>query len=94
MLELLNRVPTATIPHHREPNSLRRLACAVFTQALKDSGIIHYRNKSKRKKSLRQEAIRFLTHDDEAFPFWCEALNLHPEKVRTELKRRLGGASA
>lgn len=89
MFDLQERVPTATTIHHHESDPLKRLAAAVLLQAVKDSGILKYRHRTKRKKELRREAIHFLTHDDDGFQFWCQALNLHPDRVRLELKKRL-----
>jgi len=43
-------------------------------------------------RKAQREAIHFLTNGGEEFRFWCRALNLHPEKVRSELKKRLAGS--
>ncbi len=79
-------VLAVTITRQSKPNPTKCLASAVFTQALRDCGIL----KSARiERKVQKEAIDFLTEDGEAFRFWCQALNLHPDRVRLELKKRL-----
>jgi len=75
-----------TITHQRGPDPFKRLACGVFTQALRDCGFL---GSARIDRKLQKEAIAFLTNGGEAFRFWCHALNQHPETVRSELKRRL-----
>ncbi len=79
-------VLAVTITRQSKPNPTKCLASAVFTQALRDCGIL----KSARiERKVQKEAIDFLTSGGEAFQFWCRALDLHPERLRSELKRRL-----
>ncbi len=69
-----------------KPDPFKRLACAVFTQALSDCGLLR---SARIDRKVQKEAIHFLTSGGEAFQFWCRALDLHPERLRSELKRRL-----
>jgi len=79
-----------TFTHQRGPDPFKLLASGVFTQALRDCG---YLSSARVERKVQRDAIDFLTSGGEAFRFWCQALNLHPDQVRSELKRRLGGAS-
>ncbi|MCS4558779.1 hypothetical protein L9G74_20365, partial [Shewanella sp. C32] len=74
------------ITHQRRPDPFKRLACGVFTQALRDCGFL---GSVPIDRKVKAEAISFLTSGSSAFRFWCHALNQHPETVRSELKRRL-----
>ncbi len=74
---------------HREPNSLKRLACGVFKQALRDCGFL---SSARIESKVQRDAINFLTNGGEAFRFWCDALNQDPDIVRSELKKRLSGS--
>ena len=79
-------VLAVTITRQSKPNPTKCLASAVFTQALRDCGIL----KSARIESkVQKEAIHFLTSGGEGFRFWCHALNQHPETVQSVLRRRL-----
>ena len=71
---------------HSEPNSLKRLACGVFNQALRDCGFL---SSARIDRKVQKEAIAFLTSGGEVFRFWCRALDQNPEQVRSELTRRL-----
>jgi len=82
-------IPSAATIHHNRPDSVKRLAAEVFKQALKDSGLHHSKRLERIHPKVKAEAICFLTSGSEAFQFWCQALNQHPERVRLELKRRL-----
>ncbi len=84
-------LPVLAVPHisHSEPNSLKRLACGVFKQALRDCGFLR---SARIDKKLQRDAIHFLTNGGEAFRFWCHALNQDPNIVRSELKKRLSGS--
>jgi hypothetical protein len=68
---------------------LQRLACGVFNQALRDSGLVRTHRSAPIEKKLQREAIAFLTSGGEAFRFWCRAIDQNPEQVRSELTRRL-----
>ena len=74
---------------HSEPNSLKRLACGVFKQALRDCGFL---SSARIESKVQRDAINFLTNGGEAFRFWCHALNQDPNIVRSELKKRLAGS--
>ena len=84
------RLSVLAVTHigHCEPNSLKRLACGVFNQALKDCGVL---SSARIERKVQKEAIDFLIHGGEAFRFWCHALNQNPDIVRSELKKRLVG---
>jgi hypothetical protein len=84
------RLPVLAVLHigQSEQNSLKRLACGVFNQALRDCGFL---SSARIKSKLQRDAIYFLTNGSEAFRFWCHALNQDPDKVRSELKKRLSG---
>ncbi len=69
-----------------KPDPFKRLACAVFTQALRDCGFL---SSGRIDTKVKEEAIDFLTSGGEGFRFWCRVLDLHPHIVRSELKRRL-----
>ncbi len=69
-----------------KPDPFERLACAVFTQALRDCGFL---SSGRITRKVKEEAIDFLTSGSSAFQFWCRVLDLHPDIVRSELKRRL-----
>ena len=71
---------------YSEPNSLKRLACGVFKQALRDCGFL---SSARIDRKVQIDAVDFLTSGGEAFQFWCRALNQNPDKVRSELKKRL-----
>ncbi len=85
------RLPVLAVTHigHSEPNSLKRLACGVFKQALRDSGLLRTQHTAPIEKKLQREAIHFLTSGGEAFRFWCQALNKNPDRVQSVLRRRL-----
>jgi len=68
---------------HSEPNSLRRLACGVFDQALRDCGFL---SSARIDRKVQKEAIAFLTSGGEAFRFWCKALDQNPDIVQSEKK--------
>jgi len=82
------RLPVLAVTHigHSKPNSFKRLACGVFNQALRDCGLL---SSARIEKELQREAIRFLTHGGEDFRFWCQALDLHPDRMQSALRRRL-----
>ncbi len=69
-----------------KPDPFKRLACGVFTQALRDCGFL---SSGRIKRKVQEEAINFLTNGGEAFQFWCRVHDLHPDRVRSELTRRL-----
>ena len=71
---------------HSEANSLKRLACGVFNQALRDCGFL---SSARIEKELQREAIHFLTSGGEAFRFWCRALDQNPDILQSALRRRL-----
>ena len=74
---------------YSEPNSLKRLACGVFKQALRDCGFL---SSARIESKVQRDAINFLTNGGEAFRFWCDALNQDPNIERSELKKRLAGS--
>ncbi len=74
---------------HSEPNSLQRLACGVFNQALRDSGLVRTHRSAPIEKKLQREAIHFLTSGGEAFRFWCRALGQNPDITQSVLRKRL-----
>jgi len=71
---------------HSEPNSLKRLACGVFNQALRDCGVL---SSARIERKVQKEAIDFLTHGGEDFRFWCRAFDQNPDILQSALKRRL-----
>ena len=85
------RLSVLAVTHigHSEPNSLKRLACGVFKQALRDCGVL---SSARIESKVQRDAINFLTNGGEAFRFWCHALNQDPNIVRSELKKRLAGS--
>ncbi len=85
------RLPVLAVAHigHSKPDWLKRLACGVFDQAFRDSGLLRNQYSARIESKLQRDAIYFLTSGGEGFRFWCHALNQHPETVRSELKRRL-----
>ena len=85
------RLPVLAVTHigHSEPNSLKRLACGVFDQALRDCGFL---SSARIEKKMQNEAIDFLISGGEGFRFWCRMLDQNPDIVRSELKRRLAGS--
>jgi hypothetical protein len=84
------RLPVLAVTHigHSKPDWLKRLACGVFDQALRDCGFL---SSARIDRKVQRDAIYFLTNGSEAFRFWCHALNQDPDKVRSELKKRLSG---
>ena len=82
------RLTVLAVTHigHSEPNSLKRLACGVFNQALRDCGFL---SSARIEKELQREAIHFLTSGGEAFRFWCRALDQNPDILQSALRRRL-----
>ncbi len=82
------RLTVLVVTHigHSKPNSLKRLACAVFTQALRDCGFL---SSARIDRKVQTEAINFLTSGGEAFQFWCRALNQNPDILQSALRRRL-----
>ena len=86
MLSPLTQAPTIQQPLH---NGVSRLATAVFSQALKDSGLCHTKRVEQIDIELKEEAISFLTSGNSSFRFWCQALNQNPDQVRLALCRQL-----
>jgi len=74
---------------HSEPDWSKRLACGVFNQALRDSGLLGNQYSARIKSKLQRDAIHFLTSGGEAFRFWCHAINQNPDILQSALKRRL-----
>ena len=87
------RLPVLAVTHidHSKQNWVKRLACGVFNQAFRDSGLLRNQYSARIESRLQREAIYFLTSGGEAFRFWCHALNQDPDIVRSEVKKRLGG---
>ena len=71
---------------HSEPNSLKRLACGVFNQAMRDCGFL---GSARIERNVQKEAINFLIHGGEDFRFWCRALDQNPDILQSALRRRL-----
>jgi len=65
---------------------LKRLACGVFDQALRDCGFL---SSARIEKKMQNEAIDFLISGGEGFRFWCRALNQNPDRMQSVLRRRL-----
>jgi len=82
------RLPVLAVTHiaHSHPNSLQRLACGVFKQALRDCGFL---SSARIDRKVKEEAISFLTSGSKAFRFWCHALDQNPEKVKAVLRKRI-----
>ncbi len=75
-----------TITHQSKPDPHKRLASAVFTQALRDCGFLL---SARVDRKVQKEAIDFLTSGGEGFRFWCHALNQNPDIVQSALRKRL-----
>lgn len=69
--------------HDNSSPSERRLAAAVFQQALADLKGDDQDN--------RRCALVFLLWDNSLFPFWCQQLNLDPKLFRRRLRKHLLG---
>jgi len=82
-------VLAVTVTHQRGPDPFKRLACAVFTQALRDCGFLRTRRSAPIKKKIERDAVDFLTNGGKSFRFWCHALNQNPDIVQSVLRRRL-----
>jgi len=71
------RLSVLAVTHigHSEPNSLKRLACGVFNQALRDCGVL---SSARIERKVQKEAI-----------VWCKALDQNPDILQSALRRRL-----
>ncbi len=69
--------------HGNHSASERRLASAVFQQALTDLKGDDQDN--------RHSALVFLLWDNSLFPFWCQQLNVDPKLFRRGLRKHLLG---
>ena len=56
---------------------LKKLACAVFVNALKDA------------QKGSQEACDWLLKDDSSFPIWCRVYGVSPTIARQELRKAI-----
>ena len=61
----------------RYMNSSKRLACAVFVNALKDA------------QEGSQEARDWILKDKSSFPFWCRVYGISPALARRELEQAI-----
>ncbi len=82
------RLPVLAVTHigHSELNWLKRLACGVFDQALRDCGFL---SSARVDKKVQRDAVDFLTSGGEDFRFWCYALKQNPDRMQSALRRRL-----
>ena len=58
-------------------NSSKKLACAVFVNALKDA------------QEGSQEARNWILEDESSFPFWCGIYGVSPAIARQELRKAI-----